>query len=108
MVRASGHWIATLMIRISGISSNGTQPKGPPTAKITPTNSNTKGRSEMVARVAEVAKSRTDSNSRNWLANEPEEAGLCSIWIERACRNSIVPSTRSAFFPARSSKCART
>ena len=96
--------MAMLMIRINGISIRGIQPNGPPMAKITATNINTNGKSEIVARVAEVAKSRTDSNSRSWLANEPDDAGLYSICTDSAWLNNRLPSTRSAFFPATSSR----
>ena len=65
IVFASGHWIAMLTPTMIGISSSGTKPSGPPIMKITATKSSVKGKSEMVASVADATKSRTDSNSRN-------------------------------------------
>ncbi len=107
IARASGHCTATLMPTMIGIIMVGIQPSGPPTAKITPANISTKGRSVTADKVAEVAKSRTDSNSRSWFANEPEDCGRCSMRIDKALRNNMLPITRSAFLPAASIRWAR-
>ena len=61
-----------------GMQASGTQKSGPAMAWITHTNISTKGRSVMVASVAEVAKSRTDSNSRMVLAKAPADCGRFS------------------------------
>ncbi|MCY1363741.1 hypothetical protein D9M69_505180 [compost metagenome] len=105
---ASGHWMATLMRMMSGMDSSGTSASGPPIMKMMPTNSRQNGRSDSVEIVAEVTKSRTDSNSRSWLADEPDDCGLCSMRVDSSLRNSIEPRIRSAFLPAMSTRCERT
>ena len=82
------------------MQASGTQNSGPAIMWITQTNISTKGRSVSVASVADVAKSRTDSNSRIVLAKAPADCGRFSSRDIIACRNSIEPSSRSAFLPA--------
>ena len=55
------------------MQASGTQNSGPAIMWITQTNMSTKGRSVSVASVADVAKSRTDSNSRIVLAKAPAD-----------------------------------
>jgi hypothetical protein len=93
---------------MTGTNANGIKTSGPAIMKITAMYRKQNGRSEMVASVADATKSRTDSNSLNWLANDPDDAGLCSMRMDSACLKSIAPMIRSAFLPATSSTCART
>jgi hypothetical protein len=86
----------------------GTTTSGPANSHTTPRNSTTKGMSATVSSVADVAKSRTLSNSRKVFANDPAEPGRWSSRNPITRRNSTELMTTSAFLPAMSVSQARS
>ena len=82
----------------NGMMVRGTSASLPPTMEITKINSNRKGKSTIVNKLALVINSRTASNSRRLLAYEPEEAGRSAKRNAITRRNKAELMIRSAFF----------
>ena len=82
----------------------GTHTIGPPTTQITIKNKIAKGMSIKVVMVAEVMKSRKDSNSRKVFAIEPTGPLRAAISISTTCSKSVSAIIMSACAPAVSRK----
>ena len=89
---------ATMGMAISGTAAIA----GPPIMPITTMNSSTKGRSISEVMVAEVKKSRSDSNSRRLLARLPTDSRPASSRRAINCSNSADDKAMSARRPATS------
>ena len=107
MWRESGRCTTKPTITTIGMMVRGTSASLPPTMEITKINSNRKGKSTIVNKLALVINSRTASNSRRLLAYEPEEAGRSARRNAITRRNRAELMIRSAFLPAISVKWPR-
>ena len=89
---------------MTGNAITGTQAIGPPIQAITRMNSNAKGRSTSVVSVADVTKSRNDSNSCTLLANAPTDAGRPAMRMPSTLEKMFADSVTSTRLPAISMK----
>ena len=105
---ASTPWISHDSPSSTGTAITSTQPSGPAVMKVIAMNRNTNGRSVSVDSVAEALKSRTVSICVSWCVKLPDESGRFSSRRLRAFLNRMLPSIRSAFLPARSSRWLRS
>ena len=89
---------------ITGTAISGTQASGPPMSQIITRNKIAKGTSMKVVSVADVRKSRIDSNSFSVLATEPVLPRRACMRASRICSNSESAIALSARALARSKK----
>ena len=93
---------------ITGSMTSGMKASGPAIMNRTAMKMTAKSRSVTETTVPEVKNSRTESNSRIWLAMMPTEGGRCAIFTESTCSKMFEAMITSSFLPVMSMMRLRT